>query len=243
MTAVAAVRETRTGWRAYAVTLVITLSTALIGLAQLLHPAILDTLQRDPDALHSGQYWRLITPILVQGAGWWQYGFNLVGSLVIGVSLEPYWGRMRWLLVYLAAGLAGVLGAYHWEPHGTGSGSSDAVAGLIGALMVAIWYGYRPRFPAYLYAAYFMAYLAVLDLTSLIPAMVVGSVSLSVSGRMWSLGKTGGLRILLTVLLLLGAPAMILLHDNHGVGLVTGVVLGVLLPVRRNVSDRNWQTP
>ncbi|MEZ0094216.1 rhomboid family intramembrane serine protease [Streptacidiphilus sp. EB129] len=226
-------------WRPSPVTLWVTGATALVGAVQLAHPAVLHLLQRDPDALHSGQDWRLVSPVLVQSSGWTQYAFNLTGSLLVGVAVEPYWGRTRWVGAYLAGGVAGILATYYWEPHGTGGGSSDAVAALIGMLVVSLWSDRQPPWwPGYLYAGYFISYLAVLDAVGPLPAMVVGSVGAAALMTLWRQGRYRGLRTGLTVFTVAGAAAMIAMHDSHGVGLTVGVGLGLLLRAGRRARGR-----
>jgi rhomboid protease GluP len=125
----------RAAWRrpipmASAVVLVL---TALTTAAQFAFPAVLDHLERDGAAFDHGQWWRLLTALLVQSSGWIQAVFNFAALTVVGPIAERVLGPGRWLAVYVLSGLAanGVSTA-GWSPHG--AGSSVAICGLVGAL-------------------------------------------------------------------------------------------------------------
>ncbi len=211
-------------------TTAVTALTALVGAAQFLFPAVLEELQRDPAGLRAGQWWRLFTPLLVQGAGWGQYAFNLLGSLLVGVALEARYGARRWLAFYLAAGIAGIVTAYLWQPDSTGSGSSDAVAGLIGALTALLWSGRPlPWWPGYLYGTFFASYLTGLAAAGLIAAVLAGNATTVLVMAVRRAARPRLVRALVSTVVAAGAVAMSALHDGHGVGLLTGLMLGFLL--------------
>jgi rhomboid protease GluP len=125
------------------VTISVLAVTACFTAAQFIWPTVLETLCRDGPRFHSGQYWRLITPILVHDEGWRQIVFNFTAIAIIGSIVERIYGPWRWMLFYLAAGLAGEVAGYFWQPQG--AGASVAGAGLLGALL--IWLVARPRLP------------------------------------------------------------------------------------------------
>ena len=125
--------------RRYPMTSRVTFVTAVVGAAQLLDGRVVADLQRNRRLLFDGQWWRLVTPMFVQPSGIGQYAFNLVGSVLVGVTVERQFGAARWLGVYFGAGLAGIVVSYVWFPTLTGGGSSGGVAGLIGALTLIWW--------------------------------------------------------------------------------------------------------
>lgn len=96
-------------------------------------PAVTDALARDRAFLH-GQWWRLVTPVLVNPEGWQQVGFNLVALLVVGVLAERVFGRAGWAVLYLTGALAGEVFSYATANYS--AGSSVAIAGLFGGLLV-----------------------------------------------------------------------------------------------------------
>jgi Uncharacterized membrane protein (homolog of Drosophila rhomboid) len=61
-----------------------------------------------------GQIWRLVTPLLLHGS-LIHIGFNLYALLIIGPGLERYFGRLRFLLLYLLGGIAGNLASFYFS--------------------------------------------------------------------------------------------------------------------------------
>jgi membrane associated rhomboid family serine protease len=221
-------------WHDYPVTVTITGITALAGAAQLFGPEVVSALQRDPEQLRQGQIWRLVTPLFVQPDGFLQYVFNLAGSALVGASVEAYYGRTQWLVSYFGGGLVALGLAYWWFPHSTDGGSSDAVAGLIGALTYAMWRAQlRPAWPAFVYAAFFAADLTALATGGAVVAAIVGNtlLALLIILRRWP-----PLRPLVVIEILVLGVFLIALRDGHGVGLLTGFVLAAALHRRHNPS-------
>lgn len=61
--------------------------TAAISVIALFDADLSGLLTRDEALLRAGQWWRVLTPILVQPAGWGQFAFNLTGlQQLIGAS-------------------------------------------------------------------------------------------------------------------------------------------------------------
>jgi membrane associated rhomboid family serine protease len=215
--------------RRYPVTAAITATTALVGAAQFAAPVVVSTLQRDPDLIRAGQWWRLLTAIFVQPSGWGQYVYNVLGIVLVGVAVERRCGRVRWLVLYLGAGLVGVVLVLALYPHAVGGGSSDAVAGLIGGLTVVMWRtGRLPPWPASLYAAHFASYLSVLAVESALLASVAGTAIIAVITATRRTGRLHFARGLLCVVVLTGTTLMAALGDSHGAGLLTGLLLAAL---------------
>lgn len=201
--------------------------TSIVTGLQFVYPVVLSTLRRDPAALAAGQWWRLLSPLLVHSDGWPQFLFNIAGIALVGVVVEPLFGAGGWLLLYLAAGLVGNLVGYAWEP--TGAGASVALAGLIGGL--ALWllrHDERVWPGGPLYAFYF-----VTSLTGLAFGGPLGAIGLSVLlalpfplllRRGWP-----ALKRYVVLVVLVGALVLTLLSNNHGPPLLVGAVAGALL--------------
>ena len=117
-------------------TLVSVVVVAVPSAVQLLvAPSLLQVLQRDWPRILDGQWWRLLTALVVQDGGPAGTLLNLVGLAVVGFFAERTWGRMPFVLIALVAGV----GAQFWgavvQP--VGAGNSVAVFGLAASLAVA----------------------------------------------------------------------------------------------------------
>ncbi len=83
-----------------------------------------------------GQYWRLLTSMFVH-YGLIHIGFNMLALYVVGGTLERRLGTLRYLGVYLAAGLGGSVASYLFaNPLQASGGASGAIFGLFGAYAV-----------------------------------------------------------------------------------------------------------
>jgi membrane associated rhomboid family serine protease len=109
------------------------LVTGIFTALQFPFPGVLDTLRRNPQAFASGEWWRIVTSVLVHSDGWPQIVFNFVAIAVFGVVAERIFGHWRWLLLYLVGGIAGGIAGYTWEP--LGAGASVGLFGLVGGLL------------------------------------------------------------------------------------------------------------
>lgn len=93
-------------------------------------------------AIEAGQYWRLLTPMVLHG-GLVHLLFNSYATYVLGPDAEQVYGTWRFLVIYLLAGLAGNIASYGVSPNALAIGASGAIFGLIGAL-AAFAYAARP---------------------------------------------------------------------------------------------------
>ena len=87
--------------------------------------------------VHNGGWWRLITTAFLH-ANIIHIGFNMFALWVIGGPVEQYLGRVRFLSLYLVAGLAGSAGALLQTPFIT-VGASGAIFGILGAMLILEW--------------------------------------------------------------------------------------------------------
>jgi membrane associated rhomboid family serine protease len=83
----------------------------------------------------NGDYWRLLTSAFMH-YGPEHLGMNMLILWFVGTPLEERMGRGRFLLLYLAAGLAGAAGAILVSPCVYTAGASGAIFGLFGAGLV-----------------------------------------------------------------------------------------------------------
>jgi len=97
-----------------------------------------------------GQWWRFVTPDLVNPANnglgghtsaGAHYALNLLGLVVLGTALERRVGWRRLLLIAVVSGTVGYGSLALTHPHATGydGGTSGIVAGIGGSLVVWLW--------------------------------------------------------------------------------------------------------
>ncbi|WP_069813562.1 rhomboid family intramembrane serine protease [Streptomyces sp. TP-A0874] len=88
------------------------------------------------EGVAEGQWYRLLTAVFLHQEIW-HIGFNMLALWVIGPQLEAALGRVRFLGLYLLAGLGGSALTYLVASPYTGSlGASGAIFGLFGAVVV-----------------------------------------------------------------------------------------------------------
>lgn len=128
------------GWRIRLplVTLFIAAITFTVSAIGNIVPEALDTFARDRDLLLDGEWWRLVTPLVVQDGGWAGTTFNIVTLLVLGTIVESLFGRRVLVVVYVSAGLVSEILAYTLLQHHGIAGNSVAVLGLAGLLVVSL---------------------------------------------------------------------------------------------------------
>ena len=82
-----------------------------------------------------GDWWRLLTAAFLH-YGPVHLGMNMLVLWWFGPALETALGSSRFLLLYLAAGLAGSAGALLVTPNAITVGASGAIYGIFGAILV-----------------------------------------------------------------------------------------------------------
>ncbi|MFI6153657.1 rhomboid family intramembrane serine protease [Kitasatospora sp. NPDC051170] len=91
-----------------------------------------------PEGVAEGpdQWYRLLTATFLH-VEWWHIGTNMLALLVLGPALEEALGRLRFLGLYLLAGLGGSTLGFLIDGDWLNSrGASGAIFGLIGATVV-----------------------------------------------------------------------------------------------------------
>lgn len=126
------------------------LLTAAITSLQFIFPEIIPALDRNRQALLSGEVWRLITPLFIQPSGVWQCAFNGLFFIAFLPIAERLYGRSL-LMVYFATGIFGQIVNFYWEttPGGLSvgkGGSSTALFGVAGSLLMYILF-HQKTFP------------------------------------------------------------------------------------------------
>ncbi len=86
--------------------------------------------------VHTGQWWRLWTPVLVH-ANLIHLGLNMYALYLFGPTLEDLLGHRRFLALYLTGGLWGNALSAIFTPYGS-VGASSALFGLMVGLLVLV---------------------------------------------------------------------------------------------------------
>lgn len=94
-----------------------------------------------PSVAH-GMYWQIITSGFIH-LGVMHILFNGWMVWLLGTELEPRWGHLRYLGLYLAALCGGSLGAVTLSPSGATAGASGAAFGLMAGAFIASRMGGR----------------------------------------------------------------------------------------------------
>lgn len=81
----------------------------------------------------TGQYWRLVTPIFLH-YDLSHLFFNCYGIFIYGSIVEKLYGRVKYVILYLTAGIMGCLFSYLFSIPPS-IGASGSVFGLLGALL------------------------------------------------------------------------------------------------------------
>lgn len=225
--------------------------TVGIGLAQLLAPPGQDLFAQafalDKGLVANGQYWRLVTVVLVH-AGLLHLAFNMYFLYLIGPIIETLYGSFRFVLLYLATAAAASTLSFVLEP-GAAVGASGALFGLAGVLAVTMRV-YRPLLGRQATAlAGQIVFLIVLNLVFDVGVVQIGALSIDIFAHVGGLiaGAWLGLVIpplaptLRTAFVRPGAAGAVAprseLLQAGGVGLViVAVFIGVAIgtPLRRD---------
>lgn len=92
---------------------------------------------KDNNLIMQGQVWRLFTPIFLHGSIL-HIGFNMYALFYIGPTLERFYGRRRYLGLFMLSGFAGNVISFMFSQYQS-LGSSTAIFGLLGAEGVLIY--------------------------------------------------------------------------------------------------------
>ena len=120
--------------RGQSITNILVGGIALSYLIQLLIPSYESALWISGIDFDQGEYWRLVTVALVHG-GLLHLGFNLYALHLMGLPVELYFGKTKYILVLLSSLITGSLAsALFNEPYIASVGASGMVFGLFGSL-------------------------------------------------------------------------------------------------------------
>ena len=90
--------------------------------------------QKNNALIHSGQYWRLLTPVFLHGSPI-HLLTNALSLYWLGTQIEKIYGARRFLIIYIVAGIAGNWVSF-MQTDAPSLGASGAIFGLIGAGLI-----------------------------------------------------------------------------------------------------------
>ena len=94
------------------------------------------------DLTRNGEYYRLLTCIFLHG-GIIHITCNMYSLYIIGTQLESFFGKIRYLIIFLLSGICGsVLSLAFSNSNSISIGASGAIFGLLGAIL---YFGYHYR--------------------------------------------------------------------------------------------------
>ncbi len=172
------------------------------------------------DEIVTGQYYRLFTGIFMH-ASIIHFLFNNYALYVIGPQIESFYGKVKYLIIYILSGLIGNLLSILFLPSNTVAvGASGAIFGLLGSLL---YFGYHYRI--YLSSVLKSQIIPLIILNLMIGFMVEGidntahiggliggilaSIWLGVKNKSTKFEKTNGFIMLVIFIAFLGYVAFI----------------------------------
>ncbi len=197
------------------------------------------------DLIVQGQLWRLFTPMLLHGSIL-HIAFNMYALYAIGPGLERYYGRSRYLLLYILAGFTGNVASFLISPQSS-LGASTAIFGLLGAEGVFLYQNRQLFGPAARRSLTNVIVIAVLNLAiSLSPGIDLwGHVGGLIGGSLFAWLAGPRFRVEMG----LNQPSLVDEHDSGdalraglGVGGVFAVLAGlkIFLEVFNGWLDSGW---
>ena len=92
-------------------------------------------------AIKSGELYRLFTGIFLHG-NLLHLVFNCYALYILGMQLESFMGKVKYLIIYLFAGLTGALFSMIFSNYSASIGASGAIFGIMGAI---VYFGHHYR--------------------------------------------------------------------------------------------------
>lgn len=89
----------------------------------------------------NGEYWRLITCAFLH-IGFFHIFFNMYALFIIGPQVESFFGKVRYLFIYLASAICASMMSIAFNHNTISAGASGAIFGLLGCLL---YFGYYYR--------------------------------------------------------------------------------------------------
>jgi rhomboid protease GluP len=84
-----------------------------------------------------GELWRLLTNVFLH-FGILHLLLNMYALMYIGILLEPYLGKAKFLIAYLFTGVIASLTSIYWHPVTISAGASGAIFGMYGVFLAML---------------------------------------------------------------------------------------------------------
>lgn len=108
---------------------------------------VVQALALSPSLIDAGEWWRLLTPILVHGGALHLF-LNMYILFIYGPNVEEAFGTVRFVAMFLIAGFMGSAFSYAFPPDNASVGASGAIFGVVGILVVYLYRRRRTSFMA-----------------------------------------------------------------------------------------------
>jgi rhomboid protease GluP len=95
---------------------------------------LLEALMLDKQGLAAGEWWRLVSPVLVHGSIL-HLAFNMYFLYLVGPLVEQLYGSARFVLLYVLTAAAGSAASFLFGGPAPSVGASGAIFGLCGVLL------------------------------------------------------------------------------------------------------------
>jgi rhomboid protease GluP len=88
-------------------------------------------------ATPNGQWWRLITNCFIH-FGFIHLLMNMYALVFVGLFLEPFLGKAKFITAYLLTGIIASLASLWWHDHTVSAGASGAIFGMYGVFLALL---------------------------------------------------------------------------------------------------------
>lgn len=126
----------------------------------------------------NGEYYRLLTSMFLH-FGLLHLFFNMYALYIIGPQVESFFGKTKYLIIYLLSGISGSLLSVAFNVNTVSVGASGAIFGLFGALL---YFGYNYR-----------GYLGNVIKSQILPVVIINLIFGFISTGVDVAGHIGGL--------------------------------------------------
>lgn len=126
----------------------------------------------------NGEYYRLLTSMFLH-SGLLHLFFNMYALYIIGPQVESFFGKTKYLIIYLLSGISGSLLSVAFNVNTVSVGASGAIFGLFGSLL---YFGYNYR-----------GYLGNVIKSQILPVVIINLIFGFISTGVDVAGHIGGL--------------------------------------------------
>ncbi|SMS14488.1 GlpG protein (membrane protein of glp regulon) [Levilactobacillus zymae] len=168
--------------------------------------------------IQQGQWWRLIAPVFLH-LGFTHILMNMITLYFVGIQLEAAFGHLRYLGIFLLAGVGGNIASFCFSDS-LSAGASTAIFGLFGAFLMlgeSFWHNAVIRQLANTFLAFIVMNLAFdlftpgIDLAGHVGGLIAGFLAAYLMG-VPRIGKVNLVKRLIATVVLFGGFIWLYLH-------------------------------